>query len=141
MSLDPAGIGVADAENPQSLNLYGYVHNYPLAFVDPNGMLACPDGKWQDVACAVQTIGHAIGSFFSGLGGGADNSSVTTSETYSVDPGGSGGSSGGVHSSKCGITTLGTANIRANGMADSKWLGGPYLICIYLKICGSVLGA
>jgi len=96
MSPDPAGIGFADAENPQSLNLYGYVHNNPLAFVDPNGMLACPDGKWQDVACAVQTIGHAIGSFFSGLGGGGgDNSSVTTSETYSVDPGGSGGSSGG----------------------------------------------
>lgn len=87
-SPDPAGIGFANAENPQSLNLYGYVQNNPLAFVDPNGLLSCPDGKWQDVACAVQTIGSAIGKFFSGLG---DNSSVTTSSTYStVDPGGGG---------------------------------------------------
>ena len=96
MSPDPAGIGFANAANPQSLNLYAYVQNNPLGFVDPNGLLSCPDGKWQDVACAVQTIGGAVGHFFSGLfGGGGDNSSVTTSSTYSiVDPGGSSGGSG-----------------------------------------------
>jgi len=90
MSPDPAGIGFANAENPQSLNLYGYVQNNPLGFVDPNGLLSCPDGKWQDVACALQTIGSAIGKFFSGL---SDNSSVSasTSDTFTVvDPGGGG---------------------------------------------------
>jgi RHS repeat-associated protein len=44
MSPDPVGIGFADAENPQSLNLYTYVNNNPLSFVDPNGMLACGSG-------------------------------------------------------------------------------------------------
>jgi RHS repeat-associated protein len=38
----------ADLENPQSLNLYGYVHNNPLRFTDPDGHATwadCGDGS------------------------------------------------------------------------------------------------
>ena len=38
MSPDPAGIFVADVTNPQTWNLYSYVMNNPLSFVDPFGL-------------------------------------------------------------------------------------------------------
>jgi RHS repeat-associated protein len=37
MSPDPIGNFVADATNPQTWNMYTYVNNNPLAFVDPTG--------------------------------------------------------------------------------------------------------
>jgi RHS repeat-associated protein len=37
MSPDPIGIFVADVTNPQSWNLYSYVMNNPLKFIDPSG--------------------------------------------------------------------------------------------------------
>jgi RHS repeat-associated protein len=37
MSPDPSVLDFADPTNPQSLNLYGYVRNNPLIFVDPKG--------------------------------------------------------------------------------------------------------
>jgi RHS repeat-associated protein len=37
MSPDPSGLLYADPTNPQSLNLYGYVLNNPLSFIDPTG--------------------------------------------------------------------------------------------------------
>jgi len=44
MSPDPSGLLYADPTNPQSLNLYSYVMNNPLKFIDPSGM-AC---VWDD---------------------------------------------------------------------------------------------
>ncbi|HEV3483723.1 MAG TPA: RHS repeat-associated core domain-containing protein, partial [Candidatus Acidoferrales bacterium] len=38
MSPDPVGNFVADAANPQTWNLYTYVNNNPLTFIDPTGM-------------------------------------------------------------------------------------------------------
>jgi RHS repeat-associated protein len=38
LSPDPLGIGAADPSNPQSLNLYAYVNNDPVNFVDPSGL-------------------------------------------------------------------------------------------------------
>jgi RHS repeat-associated protein len=40
MSPDPSGLTYADPANPQSLNLYSYVQNNPLKFINPRGM-AC----------------------------------------------------------------------------------------------------
>ena len=42
MSPDPSGLSFANAEYPQSLNLYSYAANNPLIFVDPTG-LGCDD--------------------------------------------------------------------------------------------------
>jgi hypothetical protein len=44
MSPDPSGLYFADPTNPQSLNLYSYVLNNPLANTDPDG-LRC---VWED---------------------------------------------------------------------------------------------
>ncbi len=44
MSPDPSQLYYADPANPQSLNLYSYVLNNPLKFIDPDG-LAC---QWDD---------------------------------------------------------------------------------------------
>jgi len=41
-SPDPSGLYLADPENPQTLNLYSYVVNNPLRFVDPDGLQADP---------------------------------------------------------------------------------------------------
>ncbi len=38
MQPDPLSLGAADATNPQSLNLYSYVQNDPMNFVDPTGL-------------------------------------------------------------------------------------------------------
>lgn len=38
MQPDPLGLGAADATNPQSLNLYAYVGNDPVNFVDSTGL-------------------------------------------------------------------------------------------------------
>jgi RHS repeat-associated protein len=44
MSPDPSGLMYADPTNPQSLNLYSYVLNNPLKYLDPDG-LSC---YWDD---------------------------------------------------------------------------------------------
>ncbi|WP_263355765.1 RHS repeat-associated core domain-containing protein [Acidicapsa ligni] len=41
---DPEPVPYADLENPQSLNLYGYVKNNPITNVDDDGHLDCPGG-------------------------------------------------------------------------------------------------
>jgi RHS repeat-associated protein len=44
ISPDPAGMDAVDISDPQSLNLYAYVRNSPLAFIDSTGMDDCPAG-------------------------------------------------------------------------------------------------
>lgn len=48
LSPDPIGNFVADPGNPQSWNLYSYVMNNPLAFVDPSGTCTVVDGQYQE---------------------------------------------------------------------------------------------
>jgi hypothetical protein len=76
MQPDPLGIGAADLSAPQSLNLYGYVANDPVNFVDPRGLLAIfctPDTMTCDPNTGVCTIRagecHLVGGG-SGVGGG-----------------------------------------------------------------------
>jgi len=78
---DPDPIPYADTDNPQSLNLYGYVGNNPMNDVDDDGHLDCSGGALQDVACAVTAAAKKVWSF---LTSGADNSSVTTSSTFEM---------------------------------------------------------
>jgi len=39
MSPDPSGLDYADITNPQSLNLYSYVANNPMVYIDPSGLM------------------------------------------------------------------------------------------------------
>ncbi len=40
-SPDPAGMSAADPTNPQSWNLYAYILNSPLTYLDPTGLRQC----------------------------------------------------------------------------------------------------
>jgi RHS repeat-associated protein len=44
-SADPDPIPYADPENPQTLNLYGYLSNNPVSGSDPDGHLGCVNGQ------------------------------------------------------------------------------------------------
>lgn len=47
MTPDPSGLYFADPENPQSLNLYGYVRNNPINSIDTDGLLTIViPGTW-----------------------------------------------------------------------------------------------
>ncbi len=48
LSPDPSGLTLADITNPQSFNLYAYVMNNPLRFVDPSGLILCDYGPHDD---------------------------------------------------------------------------------------------
>jgi uncharacterized protein RhaS with RHS repeats len=51
ISPDPSGLDYADQTNPQSLNLYSYVLNNPIALIDPTGL------RWD---CATATVGVQV---------------------------------------------------------------------------------
>jgi RHS repeat-associated protein len=79
-SPDPTGLYFADPTDPQSLNLYAYVGNHTMTYVDPSGLnwfnQAPCNGQHYDVA----SVGTAIKSFFRNLfancgggGGGTTN--------------------------------------------------------------------
>jgi hypothetical protein len=74
---DPVPVPYASLGNPQSLNLYAYAGNNPMTFSDEDGHVSCPDGNFQDVACAVQTVVNAIKNFFSSSNSSADNNGDT----------------------------------------------------------------
>lgn len=59
MSPDPSGLYYADPTNPQSLNLYSYVLNNPLKFIDPSGLECIWDDGSFDSADDAQTGSHA----------------------------------------------------------------------------------
>jgi RHS repeat-associated protein len=95
MSPDPMGLGAADLSNPQSLNLYSYVGNDLVNFVDPTGMhLEFPDPHrgHNDLN------GSGIGFMSPGIHSSSTwNGEGWTTSLWFVSPGGggSGGNSGG----------------------------------------------
>jgi RHS repeat-associated protein len=72
MSADPANAG-ADPTNPQSWNMYSYVLNSPVVFIDPTGMDACRAGD--EPTCTVGALTDWGGPLFydpDGQSGGQD---------------------------------------------------------------------
>ena len=55
----PEAVPYSDLENPQSLNLYGYVNNNPLSKADPDGH--CPMCAYVGEIAAGAGIGAVIG--------------------------------------------------------------------------------
>ena len=76
---DPSGLFYADPTNPQSLNLYSYVGNNPLNYVDLDGLLSCGAQDTASLAGIVREsflcrFANFFGNLFSGGGNGSDNS-------------------------------------------------------------------
>ncbi|MGD1064914.1 MAG: RHS repeat-associated core domain-containing protein [Terracidiphilus sp.] len=71
MSPDPSGLFFADPGNPQGLNLYSYVQNRPLSFVDPDGLDGVvPPRKCADLGCLLHDFWDSLKGLFSGGSGG-----------------------------------------------------------------------
>jgi RHS repeat-associated protein len=77
---DPSGLSYSDPRDPQSLNLYAYVGNHALQYVDPYGLNWFNQAPCSGTYYAQTSLGTAIKSFFAHLfancggsgGGGSD---------------------------------------------------------------------
>ena len=83
MSPDPAGIFVADVTNPQTWNLYSYVMNNPLNFVDPFG-LDC--AYLNNAGNGVESIDRSSNSGECGQNGGTWFDGTINSNSVRTDP-------------------------------------------------------
>jgi RHS repeat-associated protein len=70
---DPSGLAFADGSDPQSLNLYAYARNNPLAFTDPSGLQAEPT--------ATEGWLRALWHGFENLFGGGSSSTAQPAST------------------------------------------------------------
>lgn len=96
---DPSGLYYADPNNPQSLDLYAYVANNPLTFIDPSGLalqLDCfttpdsyywaPDPGDDDASVTVTAGAQYCTAFDDGQGETNDLISPTISPTHQALP-------------------------------------------------------
>jgi hypothetical protein len=93
MQPDPLGLGAADVTNPQSLNLYSYVGNDPVNFVDPSGLnKICFYSEREysyvraDGTLVIGTILVSEGCFDYGSGGGGGNDPLPFGVNGNIHP-------------------------------------------------------
>jgi RHS repeat-associated protein len=72
MSPDPSGLHFARLDNPQTFNLYSYVTNDPLKYVDVHGLKVCSDDDDDDDGCTNPDDDDDDGG--GGTGGGSGSS-------------------------------------------------------------------
>ncbi|MDR3560862.1 MAG: hypothetical protein P4N59_05410, partial [Negativicutes bacterium] len=88
LSPDPAGLGVARPNNPQTWNRYAYVGNKPLQTVDSLGLGNCMGMTQYDCQLAIQESNFGGGDGFSStyvsVGGTNGNGTVYSSITVSA---------------------------------------------------------
>ena len=114
MSPDPTGLALAEAENPQSLNLYSYVQNNPLSVIDPDGLQVEPAARCGWIRCK---LWPQIKNFFKGGGGGGGGNG-----------GGGGGGNGGGWSS---TPYPGKNLVNVEYPRAGFWIGGHTSVGIY----------
>jgi len=91
VSPDPGWFLAAHLSNPQSWNMYAYVLNNPLGYVDPYGLMSCSQQmNLQHNGAGTASIWCRIGSFLGGLFGSGGGSGSTAGAG-----GGGGGGTGG----------------------------------------------
>jgi RHS repeat-associated protein len=96
--VDPIGMGAVSLGNPQSLNLFSYVQNDPVNFVDPTGMNSCwaPDGSsdcdriWDWGFASFMSVvpawwGEILSGGGGGIGGGSSESNTEPQERRETD--------------------------------------------------------
>jgi RHS repeat-associated protein len=105
---DPLGLGASDPGNPQSLNLYSYVQNDPVNYVDPSGTLA--------VFCEADTMTCD-----------ANGCTIRAGSCYIIGGGGGGGGGiGGGGGGTGGDIGGGSGGGQSGGGFDPGPVGGEY---------------
>jgi RHS repeat-associated protein len=87
-SSNPISIPFARIDNPQTLNLYGYVGNNPLRYFDSYGHSKdCGGGGDPSVVCIVTSAWDKIKSWFGGGGGSGSGGGNSPAPAPAPDPG------------------------------------------------------
>jgi RHS repeat-associated protein len=85
-SSNPVSIPFARLDNPQTLNLYGYVGNNPLRYFDRYGHSTdCNHDGDKSVVCIVTTVIDKVKNWFSG-GSNSNSSGNTQAATPAPSP-------------------------------------------------------
>ena len=94
--VDPIGMASADIGNPQSMNLFAYVENNPVDFIDPSGLDGCAffltDQETGGVVCVVSSQDSTDGR--RGVGGVTTGAIEAVGVHNEFEGGGGGGQIG-----------------------------------------------
>jgi RHS repeat-associated protein len=118
LSPDPSGLALADPSDPQSLNLYAYVGNQPLGFVDPYGLSWFTADRCSGTAYSTTSLFGDIGHFVANLFTSCENSGPSGDDNPDGGDLPGGGEFGS--SSQRGATTSISLSFQANNNAGNK---------------------
>ncbi len=106
-SPDPSGLDYADPRDPQYLNLYVYLGNHPLTYVDPYGLSWFNQAPCSGTYYAGVSLGGEIKNFFANLFancGGSGSGDGAGSDDLNLPGGGGGGTPQGKPLGQSGIS-------------------------------------